>query len=104
MSLTPGLISTKGAAKILSVTPRTVVKWIAAGKLKGWCVGAHCKTTAEACEAFAKPSVAGGKDAASRSLQAGGNRSRSTSLRRWGYSDHWSGTTPSELVPELEAG
>lgn len=57
-------ISTTDAARILGVTPRAVARWIASGRLQGWRVGSHWKTTVEACEAFARPSVASGTDAA----------------------------------------
>lgn len=58
------LISTIAAAKLLTVTPQAVRLWIRQGRLCGYRVGSLWKVSQRAVEAFAKPSVAGGTDAA----------------------------------------
>jgi excisionase family DNA binding protein len=77
-------ISTTEAARILGVTPRAVSRWISAGRLQGWRVGSHWKTTVEACEAFAKPSVAGGTDAATAILASRRHRQSKAKLAAMG--------------------
>lgn len=60
MSKQPTFITIADAAELLGVTDRSIRKWIAEGRLRGYRVGRHIRVDVADVYAFARPIPTGG--------------------------------------------